>query len=107
VTKYAVSEIWSGIPNTPLPDGHGSDQQAVFRYLGEILKPCTKSLVLSLKQAEAYLQVSKAHLSNVIDGKVSGMPPVRSFRLGRRVLIKREWIDKWLETTNQEVARQF
>jgi hypothetical protein len=63
--------------------------------------------VLSLKQSEAYLQVCKAHLSNAIDGKVSGMPPVHSFRLGRRVLSKREWIDKWLETTNQEVARQF
>ena len=60
---------------------------------------------MSLKQAAAYLQVSKAHLSNVINGKVSGVP-VRSFRVGRRVLIKREWIDKWLETANLEVARQ-
>ena len=66
----------------------------------------TESPVLSLKQAAAYLQVSKAHLSNVINGKVSGVPPVRSFRVGRRVLIKREWIDKWLETANLEVARQ-
>ena len=62
--------------------------------------------VMNLRQAAAYLQVSKAHLSNVINGKVSGVPPVRSFRVGRRVLIKREWIDKWLETANQEVARQ-
>jgi len=66
----------------------------------------TESPVLSLKEAAAYLQVSKAHLSNVINGKVSGVPPVRSFRGGRRVLIKREWIDKWLETANQEVACQ-
>ena len=66
----------------------------------------TESPVLSLKQAAAYLQVSKAHLSNVINGKVAGVPPVRSFRVGRRGLIKREWIDKWLETANQEVARQ-
>jgi hypothetical protein len=35
-----------------------------------------------------------------------GVPRVRSFRVGRRVLIKREWIDDWLETANQEVARQ-
>jgi excisionase family DNA binding protein len=66
----------------------------------------TESPVLSLKQAADYLQVSKAHLSNVINGKVSGVPRVRSFRVGRRVLIKREWIDDWLETANQEVARQ-
>jgi len=57
----------------------------------------TESSVLSLKQAAVYLRVSKAHLSNVINGKVPGVRPVRCFRLGRRVLIKREWIDEWLE----------
>jgi excisionase family DNA binding protein len=57
--------------------------------------------VMSLNQAAHYLQVSKAHLSNVINGKVLGVKPVRSFRLGRRVLIKREWIDTWLEAANE------
>jgi excisionase family DNA binding protein len=62
--------------------------------------------VMSLRQAAAYLQVSKAHLSNVINGKVPGVPPVRSFRVGRRLLIKREWIDEWLESAHQETVRQ-
>ena len=61
---------------------------------------------MSLKQAAAYLQVSKAHLSNVINGKVVGVLPVRSFRVGRRVLIKREWIDEWLELADQGDLRQ-
>lgn len=65
-----------------------------------------KSPVMSLRQAAAYLQVSKAHLSNVINGKVSGVPPVRSFRVGRRLLIKREWIDEWLESAHHETVRQ-
>jgi len=65
----------------------------------------TESPVMNLRQAAAYLQVSKAHLSNVIQGKVSGVPPVRCFRVGRRVLIKREWIDEWLETADHQVAR--
>jgi excisionase family DNA binding protein len=65
----------------------------------------TESPVMNLRQAAAYLQVSKAHLSNVIQGKVFGVPPVRCFRVGRRVLIKREWIDEWLETADQGVAR--
>jgi excisionase family DNA binding protein len=60
---------------------------------------------MNLRQAAAYLQVSKAHLSNVIQGKVLGVPPVRSFRLGRRILIKREWIDDWLETAEHQVVR--
>ena len=61
-----------------------------------------ESSVLSLKQAASYLQISKAHLSNVINGKVAGVPPVRSFRAGRRVLFKREWIDEWLEVAAPE-----
>ncbi len=65
----------------------------------------TESSVMNLRQAAAYLQVSKAHLSNVIQGKVLGVPPVRSFRLGRRILIKREWIDDWLETAEHQVVR--
>jgi len=65
----------------------------------------TESPVMNLRQAAAYLQVSKAHLSNVIQGKVFGVPPVRCFRVGRRVLIKREWIDEWLETADHQVAR--
>jgi len=64
------------------------------------------SPVMSLNQAAAYLQVSKAHLSNVINGKVPGVTPVRFFRLGRRVLIKREWIDEWLEVAAREALRQ-
>jgi excisionase family DNA binding protein len=64
------------------------------------------STVMTLSQAAEYLQVSKAHLSNVINGKVPGIAPVRSFRLGRRVLIRREWIDAWLEGTRQEVGRR-
>lgn len=63
--------------------------------------------VMTLKQVAAYLQVSKAHLSNVINGKVSGVPPVRSFRLGRRLLIKREWIDEWLEMASGKAVRKW
>jgi len=69
-------------------------------------QPEDRPIVMTLTQAAAYLQVSKAHLSNVINGKVSGIAPVRSFRLGRRVLIRREWIDAWLDGTRQEVGRR-
>ena len=68
--------------------------------------PVPESPVLSLKQAASYLQVSKAHLSNLINGKVPGLTPMRSFRLGRRVLIKREWIDQWLELSQHAELQQ-
>ena len=62
-----------------------------------MMHPNPNTSVMTLKQAASYLQVSKAHLSNVINGKVRGVAPVRSIRLGRRILIKREWIDEWLD----------
>jgi len=62
-----------------------------------MIHPNPETPVMTLTQAASYLQVSKAHLSNVINGKVPGVPPVRSFRLGRRILIKRECIEEWLE----------
>jgi len=61
---------------------------------------------MSVNHAAAYLQISKAHLSNVINGKVPGVKPVRFFRMGRRVLIKREWIDEWLEVADREALKQ-
>ena len=61
--------------------------------------------VMTLKQAAHYLQISKAHLSNVINGKVSEAPQLRCFRVGRRVLIRREWVDEWMESANLEAIR--
>jgi excisionase family DNA binding protein len=61
--------------------------------------------VMTLKQTAAYLRISKAHLSNVINGKVPDVPPLRSFRVGRRVLIRREWVDEWMEAAHLEAFR--
>jgi len=61
--------------------------------------------IMTLKQAAAYLQISKAHLSNVINGKVPGVRPPRVFRAGRRILIRREWVDEWMETADLEAVR--
>ena len=63
--------------------------------------------VLTLKQAAEYLRISKAHLSNVINRKVPGVPPLCYAQVGRRILIKREWADEWLEMAAQESQRQW
>ena len=70
-----------------------------------MILPNPETPVMTLSQAASYLRISKAHLSNVINGKVPGVKPVRFFRMGRRVLIKREWIDEWLEVANREAVR--
>jgi len=64
----------------------------------------TLSAVMNLKEAAEYLGISKAHLSNVINGKVRGVPPVRSVRVGRCIRLKREWLDEWLDAAAREGA---
>jgi excisionase family DNA binding protein len=60
------------------------------------------STVLDLKKAAEYLGISKAHLSNVINHKVRGVPHLRCARVGRRILIRREWADEWLENAGTD-----
>jgi hypothetical protein len=55
------------------------------------------SPVMTLTELAAYLRISKAQLSNVINGRVPGVSPLRNVRIGRRILIRREWADAWLE----------
>jgi hypothetical protein len=66
-----------------------------------------RSQVLTLNQAADYLRMSRAHLSNLINGKVRGVPCLRHARPGRRILIKREWAGAWLEMAAQESQRQW
>lgn len=67
--------------------------------------------VMTLEQGAGFLQISKAHLSNIINGKVPGVPVIRHARVGRRVLIRREWADAWLEEVackgNESSLRAF
>jgi hypothetical protein len=56
---------------------------------------------LSLTQAARYLGISKAHLSNVIRGKVEGVPPLHFAKVGRRLLFRTIWLDEWLDDAGQ------
>jgi excisionase family DNA binding protein len=71
-----------------------------------MILPAPQTSVLTLTQAASYLRISKAHLSNVINGKVPGVSPVRFFRMGRRILIKREWIDEWMDFADRRALQQ-
>ena len=67
-----------------------------------MVETISRSPVLTLKQAAEYLGISKAHLSNVVNGKVPSAPPLRFARIGRRILIKRKWADEFLESAGQK-----
>lgn len=54
------------------------------------------SEMLTLTQVAGVLRCSKAHISNLINGKVLGVPPMPSLRLGRRKLIRRSTLEAWI-----------
>jgi excisionase family DNA binding protein len=58
--------------------------------------------LLTLPEVAAVLHCSKAHVSNVIAGKVQDCPRIPAVRLGRRLLVRREALASWL--TQNEAA---
>jgi len=53
--------------------------------------------VLTMEEVATLLRCSKAHLSNVLNGKVSSLPPLPHVSLGRRKLIRKSALDTWLK----------
>ena len=35
--------------------------------------------------------------ANVIEGKVNGLPKLTHLSLGRRKVVRKEWLDQWME----------
>jgi hypothetical protein len=52
--------------------------------------------LLTLREAAKLLRCSKAHLCNVLNGRVRNVPPLNSVRLGRRRLINRRSLSAWI-----------
>jgi excisionase family DNA binding protein len=64
---------------------------------------------MTMAEAGRYLRCSRAHVSNLIAGKVPAVPPLPHVRVGRRVLFLRSSIDEFLrqiETRNRELNRR-
>jgi|ERR1051326_6641182 hypothetical protein len=53
--------------------------------------------VMTVKEVAGILRCSKAHLSNLMNGKVSRLPPLPHISLGRRKLVRRAALERWLE----------
>ena len=70
------------------------------------MQPSTPDL-LTFDEVARTLRCSKAHLSNVLNGKVASLPPLPHVSLGRRKLIRKTALDQWLkgleESSNPEV----
>jgi excisionase family DNA binding protein len=53
-------------------------------------------VLLTVAEAARELRCSKAHVHNIVHGKVPDLPPLPVLRIGRRVLIRREALTAWM-----------
>ncbi len=60
--------------------------------------------ILGVKEAARVLGCSPSHVSNIINGKVEGVPPIPHVRAGRLRLIRRTALMQWFQ--DQEAASQ-
>lgn len=57
--------------------------------------------VLTLAEVATVLKCSKAHVSNIIRGKVPHLPPLPTVRIGRRVLIRCASLMEWMRAVEE------
>ena len=53
--------------------------------------------ILTATEVASILRCSKAHVSKAIAGKLPNASPLPALRLGRRSLIRREALARWIE----------
>jgi len=56
----------------------------------------TASEILTVSEVADRLRCSKAHVCNVINGRVKGVAPLPAIRLGRRMLVRVAALEAWL-----------
>jgi excisionase family DNA binding protein len=56
------------------------------------------SNILTIKEVAEILRCSKGHVQNVLVGKVRGVFMLAHLRMGRRKVVRKEWLDEWMET---------
>jgi excisionase family DNA binding protein len=57
--------------------------------------------ILTIAEVAERLRCSKAHVCNVINGRVNGVPPLPAIHLGRRKLVRLAALQSWLEQSER------
>ncbi len=60
--------------------------------------------LLTLADVAGLLHCSKAHICNIVSGRVRGCPPIPSVSLGRRKLVRREALLSWIVNNEHAAA---
>ena len=57
---------------------------------------------LTINEVARILRCSKTHVSNVLNGKVAGVPKLTHLCIARRKLIRRAWLEQWMEANKSQ-----
>jgi excisionase family DNA binding protein len=60
--------------------------------------------LLTVKEVAHLLHCSKAHICNLVAGRVHGCAPIPALRLGRRMLVRRQALAVWIEHSERAPA---
>ncbi len=60
------------------------------------------SNILTIKEVASILRCSKTHALNVLEGKVRGLPRLAHLSLGRRKVVRKDWLDEWMEANKRK-----
>jgi excisionase family DNA binding protein len=55
--------------------------------------------ILTITEVAEVLRCSKAHVQKALVGKIAGVPQLAHLNMGRRKLVRREWLEQWMETS--------
>ncbi len=53
--------------------------------------------ILKIREAAELLRCSKAHVQKALVGKIAGVPELAHLSMGRRKLVRKEWLEQWME----------
>ena len=84
----------------------GSEDEAEDRVVNASTQVFSDREIMDIRAAAIYLGVSRSHLSHLLAGKVAGVPAIPHVRAGRRALIRRVVIDRWLLEQEHGVASE-
>jgi excisionase family DNA binding protein len=62
----------------------------------------TEQRILTIREVAEVLRCSKTHVAHMINGQVCGVPKLTHFCMGRRKLVRREWLEAWMEANKIE-----
>jgi len=60
--------------------------------------------VLTIEEVADELRCSRAHVHNLINGRVSGVNPLPAIPLGRRRIVRRETLEEWKKDNERKLA---